>query len=200
MRIIVIGGKGTIGAAVVKELSSRHEVLTAGRKQGDLICDIASEDSIRAMFEKLGKIDAVAVAAGNVHFGEFSKMTKEKYQVGLDDKLMGQVMLVMIGSEFIQTGGSFTLISGILSADPIKTGASASMVNGAIEGFVKAAAIELPRQIRINAVSPTVIAESMPSYGPYFRGYEPVPAAKAALAYSKSIEGAQTGQIYRAGH
>jgi NAD(P)-dependent dehydrogenase (short-subunit alcohol dehydrogenase family) len=110
---------------------------------------------------------------------------------------MGQVNIVLIGREYIQDQGSFTLISGILSDDPIRTGSSASMVSAAIDGFVKAAAIEMPRGIRINAVNASVIAEAMDVYGPYFLGFPSVPASKVALAFSKSIEGAQTGQVYR---
>lgn len=200
MKIIVIGGSGTLGKAIVDELSQRHDVLVANRKDGDLICDISSEESIRNMFMKAKKFDAVVVAAGNVHFEEFEKMSAEKYQIGLNHKLMGQVNVVLIGANYIQEKGSFTLTSGILNRDPIKSGSSAAMVNGAIDGFVKGAAIEMPRGIRINTVSPTVLAESMDTYGSYFRGYEPVPAAIAALAYSKSVEGLQTGQIYPAGY
>jgi NAD(P)-dependent dehydrogenase (short-subunit alcohol dehydrogenase family) len=76
-------------------------------------------------------------------------------------------------------------------------GTSASMVNGAVEAFARAAAIELPRGLRINVVSPTVFLESMEGYAPFFRGFEPVPVAKAALAFSRSIEGRQTGQVYK---
>ncbi|MBS0620857.1 MAG: short chain dehydrogenase [Verrucomicrobia bacterium] len=197
MRVLVIGGKGTLGSAIVKELSSRHQVLVCGRHSGDGICDITSEESIRALFEKVGPFDAVVAATGTVHFEDFSHMTSEKYLIGLMDKLMGQVNLVRIGTEYIQEKGSFTLTSGILSCDPIRTGSSASMVNAAIEGFVRGVAIELPRQLRINAVCPTVLQESMGKYAPFFRGYEPIPAARAALAYSKSVEGCQTGQIYQ---
>ena len=110
---------------------------------------------------------------------------------------MGQVNLVTAGTAYVNDGGSFTLISGVLTHDPIRLGASASMVNGAIESFVIAAALELPRGIRINAVSPTVFVESMAGYGPFFRGYKPVPVADAALGFSKSVEGAQTGQIFK---
>lgn len=197
MKIIAIGASGTIGSAVVKELSARHQIVAVGRKKGDVICDMSSEDSIRKMYGEVGDFDALVVCAGDVHFGEFSQMTTAKYQIGLNHKLMGQVNLVMIGSKLIREGGSFTLISGVLNEDPIKTGCAASMVNGALEGFVKAAAIELPRQIRINLISPTVIEESMGIYGPYFRGFVPVPVAKVGLAYSKSVEGAQTGRVYR---
>jgi NAD(P)-dependent dehydrogenase (short-subunit alcohol dehydrogenase family) len=116
--------------------------------------------------------------------------------IGLRDKLMGQVNLVLVGRELIADGGSFTLTTGVLTYDPIRSGSSASMVNGAIEAFVRAAAIELPRGLRINAVSPGVILEAMPAYAPFFRGHEPVPAARAALAYAKSVEGARTGQVF----
>lgn len=200
MRIIVVGGTGTIGKAVVKELAARHEVLVAGHRQEDLICDMASEESIRKMYETAGSFNAVIVAAGNVHFEDFSRMTSAKYLVGLHHKLMGQVNLVKIGSEYIQDKGSFTLTSGVLSQDPIRTGSSASMVNAAINGFVVGAAIELPRGIRINAVSPTILQESMHLYGPFFRGYQPVAASTVALSYVKSVEGAQTGKIYPAGY
>jgi NAD(P)-dependent dehydrogenase (short-subunit alcohol dehydrogenase family) len=197
MRIVVIGGSGTIGSAIVKELCSHHDVLVATRRGGDVTVDVTSDDSIRAMFEAVGRCDAVVFAAGSVHFAPLSVMTSQHYFKGLNDKLMGQIRTVLIGQEYLQDRGSFTLISGILSDDPIKTGTSASMVNGAIDAFVKAAAIEMPRGIRINAVNPSVVTEALHAYGSYFPGFISVPAAKVAQAFSKSIEGAQTGQVYR---
>jgi hypothetical protein len=110
---------------------------------------------------------------------------------------MGQVNLALAAREHLVDGGSITLTSGILSEQPIAGGSSASMVNGALEGFVRAAAIELPRGLRINLVSPSILVESMAAFGSFFRGFEPVPAARAALAYSRSVEGLQTGQIYQ---
>lgn len=195
MKILIVGGTGTIGKAVAAELSLRHEIVTAGRSSGDVRVNIADLASVRDLFGRVGKVGAVASAAGNVHFGPLESMTRQEFDVGLRDKLMGQVNLVVAGREFVEPGGSFTLIAGILSRDPIRFGVSASMVNGAIESFVRAAAIELPDH-RINAVSPTILEESMDSFGPYFRGFEPVAARRVALAYSKSIEGAQTGQTY----
>jgi NAD(P)-dependent dehydrogenase (short-subunit alcohol dehydrogenase family) len=200
MRIIVVGGFGTIGSAVVNELKGRHDILIAGRSRGDLIVDMRSEESIRSMFQKAGKFDAVVITAGNVLFEDLSQMNSQKYAVGLNDKLMGQVNCVLIGSQLIAHNGSFTLTSGILSQEPTHLSTSASMVNGAIDGFVRAAALELPNGIRINAVSPTLLVESLDLFGAFFRGYEPVPASKVALAYSKSVEGAQTGQVYRVGY
>lgn len=199
MKIVVIGATGTIGNAVVNELSPRHEVIKVGKNSGDLQCDITDEKRIHELFKTVGEFDALVSTVGNVHFDVFEKMTNNLYQIGLQDKLMGQVNLVLIGREYIKDRGSFTLTSGILAHDPICTGTSASMVNGAIESFVYAASIEMPRGLRINVVSPTVILEAMPKYAPYFRGFEPVPVSRAALAYSKSVEGLQTGQIYRVG-
>jgi NAD(P)-dependent dehydrogenase (short-subunit alcohol dehydrogenase family) len=195
MKILVVGGSGTLGRAVAAELSQRHEIVTAGRSSGNVTVNIADVASIHRMYREIGAVGAVACAAGNVHFGPLEALTAEEFEIGLRDKLMGQVNLVLVGREYVEPGGSFTLISGVLSKDPIRYGAPASMVNGAIESFVRAAAIELP-QHRINAVSPTLLEESLAAYGPYFRGFEAVPAKRAALAYSKSIEGSQTGQIY----
>ncbi len=197
MRVLVVGASGTIGRAVVAELRERHEIVAAGRESGDVRVDITDKASIRAAFEAAGTIEAVVSAAGKVKFAPFAEMTEADYRIGLADKLMGQVNLVLIGREFIADGGSFTLTTGVLDSDPIRMGTSASMVNGAVNAFVVAAAIEMPRGLRINAVSPGVITEAMPDYAPFFRGFEPVPAARAALAYAKSVEGAQTGQVYR---
>jgi NAD(P)-dependent dehydrogenase (short-subunit alcohol dehydrogenase family) len=197
MRVLVVGASGTIGKAVAAELRERHEVVAAGRESGDVRVDITDAASIRAAFEAAGPLDAVVSAAGHVKFAPFAEMTDADYQIGLADKLMGQVNIVLIGREFVADGGSFTLTTGVLDSDPIRMGSSASMVNGAVNAFVVAAAIEMPRGLRINVVSPGVITEAMPDYAPFFRGFEPVPAARAALAYAKSVEGAQTGQIYR---
>lgn len=196
MKIIVVGGTGTIGSAIVNELSERHSVVVVGNNRGDFQVDITDKQSIENLFQSIGNFDALVSATGNVHFGPLVELTAADYNIGLQSKLMGQVNLVLIGLNYINPAGSFTLTSGVLSHDPIRLGSSASMVNGALESFVKGAAIEMPKSTRINVVSPTVITEAMDKYAPYFRGFESIPAKRAALAYSKSVEGAQTGQIY----
>ena len=197
MRILIVGASGTIGRAVAAELQLRHEVIAAGRSSGDPRLDWTDPASIRAAYEEAGPLDAVVSMAGTVKFAPFEEMQAEDYEIGLRDKLMGQVGLILIGREYVSDGGSLTLTTGVLDADPIRQGTSASMVNGAIQAFVMAAAIEMPRGQRINAVSPGVIEEAMGAYAPFFRGFEPVPVARAARAYAKSVEGAQTGQVYR---
>jgi len=197
MRVLIVGASGTIGRAVAAELGQRHEVVTAGRNSGDIRLDITDSESIRAAFAAVGPLDAVVSTTGTVRFAPFSELDAAGYEIGLRDKLMGQVNLVLIGRDSISDGGSFTLTTGVLDREPIVAGSSASMVNGAINAFVGAAAIEMPRGQRINAVSPGVIQEAMEAYAPYFRGFESVPAARAALAYSRSVEGARTGVVFR---
>ena len=199
MKILLIGASGTIGSAVDKELSQRHEIVRIGRSSGDFQVDISDSTSIRRLFEQTGKFDALVCAAGNVTFAPLAEMSEESFALGLKDKLMGQVNLVLIGREFANEGASFTLTTGVLSHDPIRSGASAALVNGALDSFVRAAAIELPRGLRVNSISPTVLVEAMGSYAPYFRGYTPVPAEDVALAYAISVEGLQTGQTFHVG-
>ncbi len=196
MKILLIGAGGTIGSAVKAELAQRHDVIAIGRNSGDFQVDISDNASIRKLFEQTGTFDALICAAGSVNFVALGEMSAPDFELGLRDKLMGQVNLLLIGREFANDGASFTFTSGILNRDPIRTGASAALVNGALDAFVKAAAIELPRGLRINSVSPTVLVEAMGSYAPYFRGFKPVAAAEVALAYAKSVEGLQTGQTF----
>ena len=202
LRILVIGAGGELGRAVVRELKDRHEIVSAGSNSGDIRIDISDPASIVAGLAKAGPLDAVACAAGKVNFkplGAIAPATaaQSDYGLGLTNKLMGQVNLTLAARDVLRDGGSVTLISGILADEPIRFGSSASMVNAAVEAFARSAAIELPRGLRINVVSPNVFVESMGGYGPFFRGFVAVPVAKAALAFSRAIEGAQTGQVYK---
>jgi NAD(P)-dependent dehydrogenase (short-subunit alcohol dehydrogenase family) len=199
MRILLVGAGGTVGKAVAKALSSRHEIVSAGRSAGDVTVDLTSEESVRAMYAKAGKLDAVVACAGHVHFGPVASMTPGQFRKGLDDKLMGQVNLVLLGLAHVNDGGSFTLTSGVLDRDPVRQGANAAAVNGAIGAFVKSAAIEMPRGIRINAVSPGLLEESEKKYEGFFPGHEPVSSARVGLAYVKSVEGALSGQVFTVG-
>jgi NAD(P)-dependent dehydrogenase (short-subunit alcohol dehydrogenase family) len=195
MRILVVGASGTLGSAIVRELEARHDIVKAGRSSGDLHVDITDPASIAAMYAKLGKVDAVVSASGSAHFGPLVGMTHEQFMVGIKSKLMGQVNLVLQGIPHVTDGGSFTLTSGVLDRDPVRNGANSSTVNGALGGFVTGAAIELPRGLRINVVSPGLFVESAKKYAGVFPGHEPVPVARVALAFTKSVEGAITGKV-----
>lgn len=197
MKVLVIGATGTVGSAVVKELATRHEIIAASRSSASYPVDVMQAASIEALFQKIGKVDAIVATTGDLHFGPLTEMTGEQFRIGLNSKLMGQVEVALIGHKYLNDGGSITLTSGIVSEQPIRFGANATAVNKAVEGFVLGAAIELQRGLRINVVSASVLQESMSSYGPYFVGFEAVPAARVALAYARSVDGAQTGQVYR---
>lgn len=202
LRILLVGASGTLGRAVAAELGQRHEVIAAGRSSGSIAIDLTDVESIRRGLKEAGELDAVISAAGTVAFAPLADFKaaafgESLHTLGITDKLLGQLNLALAARDHLRDGGSITLTTGILSEQPIVAGSSASMVNGAVEAFVCAAAIELPRGLRINVVSPNVLTEAMPSYGPFFRGFEPVPAARAALAFSRSVEGAQTGQVYK---
>jgi len=197
MKILVIGASGTVGRAVVAALAGRHEVIRAGRGHGDYRVDITRDDSVEDLFRETGPLDAIVSAAGGLHFGPLATMRPADFNIGLQDKLLGQVRLALLGQHVLRDGGSITLTTGIVAEEPILQGANATAVNASVEGFVRAAAIELPRGLRINAVSPTMLAESQAAYGPLFPGFEPVPAERVALAYVRSVEGPQTGRVYR---
>lgn len=197
MKVLTVGASGTIGKAVVRELEADGvEVVKASRNNSSVKVDITSIESIKAMFKKVGKIDALVATLGSAHFGSVEEMTPEQNQIAVNSKLLGQINLVLLGLSFIRDKGSITLTTGVLMDDPLAGAASAAMANGGVRAFVKSAAIEMPRGIRINSVSPTVLEESIDKYGTLFAGFEPVKAKSVALAFKKSIYGAQTGQSY----
>ena len=197
MKVVVIGAAGTIGKAVVAELAPRHEVVQVGKSSGQYQADIVNIASVEALFDRIGRVDAVVVAAGNLPFGPLAEVTPAQLNIGLQDKLMGQVNVALVAQRYLNDGGSITLTSGIVAEQPIRYGVDASMVNSAVEGFVRGAAIELQRGLRINVVSPNVLQESMEAYGPYFLGFEPVAASRVAKAYARSVDGLQNGQVYK---
>jgi NAD(P)-dependent dehydrogenase (short-subunit alcohol dehydrogenase family) len=201
MKILLIGGAGTLGGSVRDVLVERgHEVVTASRSHATLGVDITDPDSIGAMYEEVGrqvgKVDAVASAAGTVPWAPIEELGFNDVLDGLTGKVLSQVELVRQGLAHVADGGSFTLVTGILARDFIRTGIVASVANAGVEAFVRAAAIELPRGLRVNAVSPTVFTEAIDRYGDLFAGFDPVPVRRAANAYVRSIEGHQTGQVY----
>ncbi|MFE2150797.1 short chain dehydrogenase [Streptomyces lavendulae] len=198
MKVLLIGAGGTLGRAVHTALRERgHEVVTASRKDADVRVDITDPESVRAMYEAVGPVDAVACAAGSVPWRPLGELTTADVRAGLEGKAVSQIELVRQGAARLPAHASFTLITGILAREPLLSGSVASLANGAVEAFVRAAAIELPGRQRVNAVSPTVFTESLGVYGDTFAGFDPVPVARAANAYVKSVEGHRTGEIFR---
>ena len=190
MRILVVGATGTIGRAVADALAARHEVLRASRK-ADVTVDITIPDSIRDMYQRVGKLDAVVSCAGSGAFKPLAALTDEDIQSTLGDKLMGQVNLVRFGVHHVNDNGVFVLTAGIFSKSPMPGVAALAMANGALESFARAAALDLPRGIRINTISPPFIRETAQAMG--LPGG--LPAAENAKAYVALVEGKETGQV-----
>lgn len=197
MKILIVGGNGTIGKKVTDYFSQKNEVLIAGRNSGDVTVDIADANSIEKMFESIGKLDAIIVTAGEAKWAPFYEMTEADFHIGLNSKLMGQVNLVRIGKNYLNSKGSITLTTGILADDPVIMTSSAAMVNGAIHSFVKAVQLEMENGIRVNVVSPGLVEDAVEKYRDYFPGHNAVSMEKALSGYIKSVEGKISGEVVR---
>jgi NAD(P)-dependent dehydrogenase (short-subunit alcohol dehydrogenase family) len=192
MQIIIIGASGTIGKGIVEVLAPGHDIIKVGHRGGDFQVDLSSKDSINRLFLDVGSFDAVVSAAGMAKFGSLDDQPDEDYHLAVTNKLMGQVNLVRVGREYINDNGSFTLTSGMLSYKPTPGSDSIRMVNSGIEGFVRAAALEMLRGTRVNVVSPAFVKETLEAMGMDSTGG--MPAVKVALAYKESVEGKRNGE------
>lgn len=194
MKALVIGATGSIGGVVAAALEARgHDVIRASRS-GEQRIDVTDPASIGELFARIGTVDAVVVAIGSVPFKPLGELTRDDYLSAFTGKTLAQLDVVREALDHVADGGSITLTSGVLAREPLATGAAAAMANGAIESFVLTAAAEAPRGIRINAVSPDVLANS-PDYHAAFPGHRPVTDDEVATAYVRAVEGVVRGRI-----
>lgn len=197
MKILLVGGTGTIGKKVAEHFAKDNNLVIASRSSKDFPVDIADSDSIRDLLKKVGKVDAIICAAGEARWDNFADMSEQDFYIGIRSKLMGQVNLVRLGIDYLEDGGSVTLTTGILADDPVANTTSAAMVNGAIHSFVLALALELKDGKRINAVSSGMVQDAYEKYKNYFPGHTPIPMDKMLRAYVRSVNGRGTGLIIR---
>lgn len=195
MRILIVGATGHVGSAAAGALHAAHEVIGVSRSTNPGV-DLLDPESITRLFRQLGSFDAVVSACGSAPFKPVTELSADDYTAAFNGKVMSQLNLVRIGLEHVNDGGSFTLTTGILAREPIPTGAAAAMANGAVESFVISAAGELPRGVRINAVSPTVL-EAATGYHRAFPGFEPISSKRVGQAFVRSVEGIANGRIYK---
>lgn len=193
MRIVVVGATGTIGREVIRALAPGNEIVEVSRSHTPITVDISDPASIREMYRRVGTVDAVVSAAGKAMRRPLLQLTDEDFEISLRHKLMGQVNLVRYGIESVNDGGSFTLTSGILARRPMPGSEALSMVNIGLEGFARAAALELPRGIRINVVSPPWITETLQQLK--MTGVPGLPASEVALAYVEAVRSKETGSV-----
>lgn len=194
-KILVIGASGTIGRAAATALEADGDVIRASRSSGQQV-DLEDRASLRALLERVGTVDAIVNCSGAVPFKPLPELTAEDFEAGLRGKSLTQISLVTEGLDHVADGGSFTLVTGILTQHPVPASVAASTANGAVEAFVSTAANELPRGLRINAVSPNVLRESTGHHAA-FAGFTQVPAAEVAQAFVRSVHGIETGQVFR---
>ena len=192
MKVLVIGGTGTVGKAVVERLQKHHNVVTVGYRDGDYQVDIASKESIQGLFNNVGNVDAIICTTGLANFGTFNELTDEDYALALHNKLMGQVNVVRIGQRYVTPGGSITITIGVLAHEPIPGSTVISLANGGLEGFIRAASLEL-QGIRVNAVSPPFVKETMEMMG--MDSSAGMPVADLAQTYQTVLEGKFHGEI-----
>jgi NAD(P)-dependent dehydrogenase (short-subunit alcohol dehydrogenase family) len=192
MKVVVIGGSGTIGSAVVEALrKSGHQVSAASRKTVPPV-DLERPETVATLLGPTKAFDAVVVCAGSGGWKPLEKLTDEDFAFSLRNKLMGQVNVVRTAKDLVKDGGSITVTSGILATQPQPGSTAISLVNGGLDAFVRAAALEMPRGIRVNVVSPPWVKESLramkmdDSHG--------MSAADVAKAYVAAVEGTTSGQ------
>jgi NAD(P)-dependent dehydrogenase (short-subunit alcohol dehydrogenase family) len=194
MKIVIIGATGTIGRAIAAALHGSHEIVAISRSAGDHRADITDKASLEKAFAAIGKVDAIVSAAGGAVFKPLAALSDADFEKCLHDKLMGQVNVVRVGSQYVRSGGSITITSGVLAQEPMPGAAAISLVNAGLEGFGRAAALELASdKVRVNVVSPPWVSETLvalkmdPANG--------LPAAEVAKSYVQSVTGDATGQI-----
>lgn len=192
MKVVVVGGTGTIGAAVAAALeANKHEVVRASRHLPPKI-DISDPASIRRFFTEVKDLDAVVSCAGDARFAPLDKLTDEDFLFTVNNKLLGQVNLVRSALAAVREGGSITITSGVLSKFPMVGSGAVSMVNAGLEGFTRVAALEATRGVRVNVVCPGWVKETMVKFG-----MDPMPgkaAVDVARAYVEAVEGSMNGQ------
>ena len=193
MRILFVGATGKIGQEIVRALAPAHEVINASHTRAALTVDISDPQSIRDLYRAVGTVDAVVSAAGSTRRKPLVELTDDDFAYSMKHKLMGQVNLVRYGLEHVSDGGSFTLTSGILGREPIAGSEAISMVNLGLEGFARAAALELPRRMRVNVVSPPWVEETLREY--QMHGFKGLPAAVVAQAYVRAVTSSMTGEV-----
>ena len=200
MKILVIGGSGTIGKRIVKDFSRDHKVLVASRSSDLYQVDIADSSTVKELFKKVkkeGQLDAIICVAGEAKWAPFKELSEEDFYIGLRSKLMGQVNLVRYAHKCLKRKGSITLTTGILADDPVFQTTSAAMVNGGIHSFVQAAAFEMRKKIRVNVVSSGVVMDAYDKYESYFPGHPPISMDKMILGYRRSVLGRVNGEVIR---
>ncbi|MFC4054917.1 short chain dehydrogenase [Actinomadura syzygii] len=189
MKVIVVGATGTVGRAVVSALEPAHEVVRASRR-GPVAVDLEDPSSLDALFAAVPDPDGVICCAASGPLVSLETVTDHEFAQGLQGKLLGQVALARRALHHLRDGGSIVLTGGTFAA-PLNGGSLGALVNAGLDGFVRNAAAELPRGLRINVISPGWIRETLEGLG--MEASNGTPVADVANAYVEAIEGSAQG-------
>lgn len=171
-KILVVGGGSGMGLALARRcLDAGARVVIAGRGEDRLrqarealdnpadldaaIVDITREDEVAALFQRLGGLDHIVSTAADIEgaYQLLPALELKAAQRVVESKLYGPLLLAKHGAPRLSAAGSMTFVSGIAAYRPAPRGSVVAAVNAALEGLVRALAVELA-PIRVNAVSP----------------------------------------------
>lgn len=168
---IIFGGSSGIGLATAEALVKEDAHVTiAGRSEQKLLMaqerlgskvtrralDIAQEENVASLFASIADLDGIVCTAGETPPGSIDDVDTSVAKHGFDAKFWGQYFIVKHGRKKLNSHGSIVLSSGVFSVRPTKNVSILAAVNGALEGFVRAMAVELA-PIRINLLAPGFI-------------------------------------------
>jgi NAD(P)-dependent dehydrogenase (short-subunit alcohol dehydrogenase family) len=171
-KIIIVGGSSGMGLALARRLLEEGAAVTiAGRSEdrlaaarralGDhpgvatIAVDISREEEVAALFRNGGPVDHIVSTAADIG-GAYQLLPSIELAAAqrvVESKFYGPLMLAKYGAAHLPPSGSITYTSGVAAYRPAARGSVVAAVNAALEGLVRALAVELA-PIRINAVSP----------------------------------------------
>lgn len=215
---MITGGSSGIGLETAKLLADEGaRVLITGRTQAKLdsarkkigngavavLSDAASLTDIDELADRVkaefGTIDALFVNAGTTRFVPFESMTEEVYDELLTINTKGPYFTVQKLTPLLNAGSGVVLTTSIANVVGIPMLSAYAASKAALRSMTRGLARELlPRQIRVNAVSPGpidtgIMEKSMPKEAaeqtqaqmreqiPMLRFGHPLEVAKAAL-------------------
>jgi NAD(P)-dependent dehydrogenase (short-subunit alcohol dehydrogenase family) len=171
-KILIVGGGSGMGLALARRCVEAGATVTiAGRGEQRLqqarealgnptnlkvsVADIAREDQVADLFARIGGLDHIVSTAADIQ-GAYRLLPELDLKVAqrvVESKVYGPLLLAKHGAPRLAGAGSMTFVSGIAAHRPAARGSVVAAINAALEGLVRALAVELA-PIRVNAVSP----------------------------------------------
>lgn len=165
MKIAVIGGTGTVGTGIVNLLKKEYEVISTGKTRGDFNVDLLDPKSIQRFFNEVKDLDGIISTIGDGKMGTLQEMKSDDFNHAFQSKIVANVNLFQEVTKHLKDGSFMIVTSGIAATNPIPGASTLSAACAAIEAWVRSASVEETNGIRINAVSPAFVKETMELFG-----------------------------------